>query len=1121
MCGLRPSISRGHDARAEAQRQCAFRPTLRAGRVQTHGDPMATPTAASDDQHSSYVATGTAPLVGRRPELDWLARRLGAAVAGQPQVVLVHGDTGIGKSRLVRELAQRAQADGVTVATGRCRDELALPYLPLTQSLFRVIAPVIESEGAGGQALLSALVDGSMPATSDGLPDDHERLRLFAEVARATLQVVARQPLLLVIDDVHWIDQPSFELLRHLVMEVGDAAIHDPVRLMIVLTYRPELNEDLTTGIARLRREEICSDLELRGLGQAESAELARQLGLAGADHETLASVHDVTVGNALFIEAVVREARRRGSTGALAPADVVMPQDLSDAVGATIGRLPAATREVIARVAVLGDQASRAEAIAISGVPEDVFDAAVAEGVGAGAVDVGPDGIRITHPLYGQLLRSGMTPAERGRAHLEAAEVIERRDPDARRDIEVARHLIDAGDAADTERVFPAARLGGEQAAAIFAWSDAARCFSAAAEIGERAGEPLETVAQLHHQAGHALHFDRHAGAARRHLSIAIDRFREAGDIRGLALALGEQSRVELLAGGFGEEIDVSELDALLDELEALDPLVAARILADRSEIAWARDDISFATELATRSLRIADDVGDDEAAVHAQISLAIIAWARLDLRDALARLTDARERARDAAQPWLADGPAPRLALTLLWLGRLDEADAIAVEACDHARQTGDWPGRALALAARLGVAVARGDHELADALGDEAWLTLRFAEYGWSTALVLPVLASDRIARGDLAEASTLLERWRSVGAPAAQSQGFGLLVSAAEQLVRMHDDASFEVPGRLDALIAHWPARIGSVIVPAVLAELAPAEVGQLADDLATALGSIEDTGMVLTDGLLHLIPRVRGLAEARAGRPDQARMHLERAIDLAERIGARAEGARARLDLARLLARESDETAPTVARDAASELRSLEMLRFARAAEALVPSSSTARTPTSAPVAVAAVIVFTDLVDSTGLTERIGDLAYRTLADELLAGLLAAIDTCNGELIPGITLGDGVLALFSSARDAIAFGEHAHPAAIRLGVQIRVGIHAGDVLRIGDIVSGGAVNIAARVCATALPAETLVSQTVRGVARTSAGVTFEDRGEHELRGVSEPQRLFAVLTGAEQ
>jgi class 3 adenylate cyclase len=243
--------------------------------------------------------------------------------------------------------------------------------------------------------------------------------------------------------------------------------------------------------------------------------------------------------------------------------------------------------------------------------------------------------------------------------------------------------------------------------------------------------------------------------------------------------------------------------------------------------------------------------------------------------------------------------------------------------------------------------------------------------------------------------------------------------------------------------------------------------------------------------------------------------------LERAIDLAERIGARAEGARAQLDLAQLLARESDETAPMVARNAASELRSLEMPLFARTAEALAPTSRSGRAATSAPTAVAAVIVFTDLVDSTGLTERIGDLAYRTLADELIAELLAAIDACNGELIPGITLGDGVLALFNSARDAIAFGEHAHPAAIRLGVQIRVGIHAGDVLRIGDIVSGGAVNIAARVCATALPAETLVSQTVRGVARTSAGVTFEDRGEHELRGVSEPQRLFAVLTHSAQ
>ncbi|MCH8066778.1 MAG: adenylate/guanylate cyclase domain-containing protein [Chloroflexi bacterium] len=78
-----------------------------------------------------------------------------------------------------------------------------------------------------------------------------------------------------------------------------------------------------------------------------------------------------------------------------------------------------------------------------------------------------------------------------------------------------------------------------------------------------------------------------------------------------------------------------------------------------------------------------------------------------------------------------------------------------------------------------------------------------------------------------------------------------------------------------------------------------------------------------------------------------------------------------------------------------------------------------------------------------------------------------------------------------------------------------GLPLHLGIHAGDVVREGNNVHGGAVQVAARVQSVAAPGEILVSATVRDLARTSAGVEFEDRGEHELKGIAEPQRLFAV------
>ena len=161
----------------------------------------------------------------------------------------------------------------------------------------------------------------------------------------------------------------------------------------------------------------------------------------------------------------------------------------------------------------------------------------------------------------------------------------------------------------------------------------------------------------------------------------------------------------------------------------------------------------------------------------------------------------------------------------------------------------------------------------------------------------------------------------------------------------------------------------------------------------------------------------------------------------------------------------------------------------------------------------------AVILFADIVDSTALTERLGDAAFRDKARELDGALRVAIRECEGVPVEGKLLGDGVLAVFTSARQAIEAALRCGKAGNEAGLSLHLGIHAGDVIREENNVYGGAVNIAARVSALSAPGEVLVSETVRSLARTSAGVRFEDRGEHALTGVSEPQRLFAVREGA--
>ncbi len=166
----------------------------------------------------------------------------------------------------------------------------------------------------------------------------------------------------------------------------------------------------------------------------------------------------------------------------------------------------------------------------------------------------------------------------------------------------------------------------------------------------------------------------------------------------------------------------------------------------------------------------------------------------------------------------------------------------------------------------------------------------------------------------------------------------------------------------------------------------------------------------------------------------------------------------------------------------------------------------------------------AIILFADIVDSTALTERLGDAAFRDKARELDGALRDVIRENAGTPVEGKLLGDGVLAVFTSARQAIEAALRCGRAGDDAGLPLHLGIHAGDVIREEDPdgrgnVYGGAVNIASRISGLSAPGEVLVSETVRSLARTSAGVTFEDRGEQSLKGVGEPVRFWAVVEGA--
>jgi class 3 adenylate cyclase len=181
---------------------------------------------------------------------------------------------------------------------------------------------------------------------------------------------------------------------------------------------------------------------------------------------------------------------------------------------------------------------------------------------------------------------------------------------------------------------------------------------------------------------------------------------------------------------------------------------------------------------------------------------------------------------------------------------------------------------------------------------------------------------------------------------------------------------------------------------------------------------------------------------------------------------------------------------------------------------AAAAEFLREDEQPAGLPPELPSGTA-IILFADIVDSTALTERLGDAAFRQKARDLDATLGTVIRKHSGTPIEGKLLGDGVLAVFTSARQAIEAALACGRAGDDAGLPLHLGLHAGDVIREDNNVYGGAVNIASRISGLSAPGEVLASETVRSLARTSAGVRFEDRGEQALKGVGEAVRVWAV------
>lgn len=437
-------------------------------------------------------------LVGRDEALADLTGAIRAAATAGPRFVIVRGESGIGKTRLVREALERLP-DGTIVLVGDCLDIGAggLPYLPIVEALRRLARTAdpetLRAALSGGRAELVALVP-ELAAAADAASARHRtddevapgeegaqlttglgQARLFERVLGTLGALADRAPVVLVVEDVHWIDRATRDLLTFLARNLTDE------RLAIVLTFR---EHDLPPGhpilgwMAEVGRAPTTVVVEPRRL---DTRAVARQLRLiAGHDvpADVVARVARRSEGNPLFVEELyASDADARSA-----------PVSLAEVLLARIARLDPAARSVVDAAAIARRPVDERLLAAVLDIPEADVDEALASAIAGGVLvlDKRSERYRFRHELLREVVEQQLLPGNRRRLHERfALRLVERpdlADPSAAGAAgELAVHFAEAGLA---EEAYEHSILAADAAEAVHAYADAHRHLERALDI-------------------------------------------------------------------------------------------------------------------------------------------------------------------------------------------------------------------------------------------------------------------------------------------------------------------------------------------------------------------------------------------------------------------------------------------------------------------------------------------------------------------------------------------------------------------------------------------------------------------------------------------------------------
>ena len=556
------------------------------------------------------TASGPArgPFVGRDDVLTVLASAVEEVVAGgDGTIALVAGEPGIGKTRLVTEVASRAPCE---VLWSTCWEGDGAPaFWPWVQ-LLRALGGEAGRSRDGTPGPLAGPHDEPLPRLL-GLPAGDAgadaRFHLFDGVAEVLAAASSDRALMLVVDDLQWADPGSVKLLRFLARDPRAR------RLVVVATYRDGGGHDgvgwLDETVAEVARGG--HHLRLDGLTGPEVEQLVRELG-GGETPSGAEALHRRSGGNPFFVRELVRLAGR--APIATAPAGV------KAVVGLRLAELSPATRATLTAAAVLGADFDLATLVGVtgSGIDDVLADLDESRASGLAASEVGSSSFRFVHAVVQEVLYDGLGLAERGALHAAAASALERRHGE-RAATEIAHHLLRATAGGPDERASAWATRAARHCDAGLAYEQAVAWYSQALALMAPGADPGAEAELLMGRAESALaagDVPRSRDSYRQAAVVA----RERGDAELLArAALGLGSGT----GGFEVPLlDHDQVAALEEALTTLGPepsALRARVSARLSVALASLDDGRRRRSLSEDAIRLAREIDDPAALGYA----------------------------------------------------------------------------------------------------------------------------------------------------------------------------------------------------------------------------------------------------------------------------------------------------------------------------------------------------------------------------------------------------------------------------------------------------------------------------------------------------------------------